>query len=65
MKNKPQPSQSRSANPLAQRKRQAWVAQTGLAPSLLGMRRASQPHVNRRRLQRMGRGRGRWMVEPV
>jgi hypothetical protein len=57
MKDKSKPSQNRTAIPQAQRKRQAWVTQTGRAPSLLGMRRASQPHVNRRRLQRMGRGR--------
>jgi mRNA-degrading endonuclease RelE of RelBE toxin-antitoxin system len=38
----------------AQRKRSAWVQITGLAPSVYGRLKQSQPHSNLRRLARMG-----------
>lgn len=41
--------------PKAARKRAAWVALTGRAPSALGKRRITQTHRNRLRQARLGR----------
>jgi len=45
--------------PLPQQKRCAWVALTQLPPHRLGQRRATQPHRNRLRAQRIGRSKHR------